>query len=113
MEILIQSPRIGLNRRMQSIIRAKFARFENVSDRIIRCEVVLKKEKDSRDEKFVAEARLIIPGNDLFAKEKAAKFEIAAEEVCLDLERQLAKRKTQWSKRTRPASISASDEEME
>lgn len=110
MDILIRSPRIRLSQRIERIVRAKFARFEKISDRILRCEVLLKKEKNARDEEFVAEARLIIPGNDLFAKEKAVKFEVAAEEVCHDLERQLAKQKTKWAKHPRRA---ASDEEME
>ncbi len=113
MEVLIKAQRIRLSRRIESIVRGKFARLGKVSDRILRCEVVLKKEKDAHDEICVVAARLIIPGNDLFAKEKAGKFEIAAEATCHDLEHQLERLKTQWSKRSRPADIFASDEEME
>lgn len=113
MDILIQSPRIKLSNRIERIIFGKFERFEEVSDRIIRCDVVLKKDKSASDNDFVVEARLVIPGNDLFAKEAGPKFEIAAEDVCLNLERQLRK----WKSKTRPTTKAkrpaVSDEEYE
>jgi putative sigma-54 modulation protein len=93
MKIIIQSPHIKLSNRIERVIAEKFERLEKVSDRIIRCEIVLKKEKNAKDNDFVVEARLAVPGNDLFSKESGPKFEIAAEDVCLDLERQLRKRK--------------------
>ncbi len=99
MQIIIQSPRIKLSNRIERIIYEKFERLEKVSDRIIRCEVVLKKVKDAKNSGYVVEARLVVPGNDLFAKESGPKFEVAAEDVCLDLERQLRKRKVKPASR--------------
>ena len=99
MEIIIQSPRIKLSKRIEEVIYNKFERLEKASDRIIRCEVVLKKEKDAKNSGYLVEARLVVPGNDLFAKESGPKFEVAAEDVCLDLERQLRKRKVKPASR--------------
>lgn len=101
MDIIIQSPRIRVSNRLERILFEKFERLEKVSDRALRCEVVLRKEKNAKDNDFVVEARLIIPGNDLFAKESGPKFEIAAENACLDLERQSRKRKTRQQPKAR------------
>lgn len=91
--MIIQSPRLKPSKHIERVVSEKFQRFEQLSDRIIRCDILLKKEKDSRDDGFIVEAKLAVPGRDLFAKESAAKFEIAAEKVCEDLERQLRKHK--------------------
>lgn len=93
MDIVIQSPHIRLSKRIQQIVSEKFMRLEKVTDRIIRCDVVLRREKNDKDNDFVVEAKLAVPGNDLFARKAGPKFEVAAEEVCLNLFAQLRKRK--------------------
>lgn len=117
MDIIIQSPRIRVSNRLERVLFEKFGIFEKPSYRIVRCEVVLRKEKSATDEGFVVEARLILPGNDLFARETASKFEIAAEEVCLELQRQLRKRKTKLAAKTRERSrarkAAVNEEELE
>jgi putative sigma-54 modulation protein len=116
-DIILQSPRIRLSNRMERVLFEKFERLEKVSDLIIRCEVVLRKEKADDDNGFIVEARLIIPGNDLFAKESGPKFEIAAENACADLERQFRKRKTKLQPKARAKAIrkkaKVDDEELE
>lgn len=117
MDIILQSPHIRLSNRMERVLFEKFERLEKVSDRIIRCEVVLRKEKSASDDDFIVEARLIIPGNDLFAKESGPKFEIAAENACADLERQFRKRKTKLQPKARAKArtkkAKVEDEELE
>lgn len=116
-DILIKSPRLSISSRIERILFEKFERLEKMTDRIIRCEVVLKKEKSATAEDCTVEARLVIPGNDLFAKETAPKFEVAAENSCLDLERQLRKRKTKLSPKAKAKNgkvrLSVNDEELE
>jgi len=114
-DILIQSPRISVSNRVEGVVYEKFERLAKASDRIVRCEVVLKKEKSDTNEGYLVEARLMIPGNDLFAKEYGPKFEVAAENACLDLERQLRKRKTKLASKTRARKVKAkaADEELE
>lgn len=102
---------------MESILFEKFERLEKLSDRFLRCEVVVRKNKDAKDNDFIVEARLIIPGNDLFAKETGPKFEIAAENAYLDLERQCRKRKTKLQPKARAKALrkkaKVDDEELE
>lgn len=113
MDILIKSPRIKLSNRIERIIFEKFGRFEKANDRIIRCDVTLKKEKNATDNDFVVDAKLVMPGNDLFAKESGPKFEIAAENVCLDLQRQLRKIKSKAKPTAKAKKPVASEEEYE
>jgi putative sigma-54 modulation protein len=94
MKFTIQTPHIQkLNDETQKVVQEKFERLEKQYDRIERCNILLKKEKNAKRDNFLVEATLVVPGNDLFAKELDASFEIAAEKVCLDLERQLKKHK--------------------
>lgn len=115
MDILIQSPKTRVSNRVERIVFEKFERLEKIFDRILRCEVVLRKEKSATEEGYRVEARLIIPGNDLFAKERGSKFEIAAENACLDLERQLRKRKTKLAAKTKGSrvDVAVNEEELE
>lgn len=62
-------------------------------DRIINCDVVLKKENDDRQEFYTAEAKLLVPKELLFATEKAEAFEIALDKLINDLEHQLRRHK--------------------
>jgi len=114
-DILIQSPHTRISNRVERIVFEKFERLEKIFDRIVRCEVVLRKEKSDSDDGYRVEARLMIPGNDLFAKEQGPKFEIAAEDACLDLERQLKKRKTKLAAKTkaRKINVRVNEEELE
>jgi putative sigma-54 modulation protein len=110
MKFNIQSPHIQkLNPETQIVIQEKFERFERQYDRIERCNILLKKEKNAKRNNFLVEATLVIPGNDLFAKELAESFEIAAEEVCRSLESQLKKHKTKLHNQ---ATVSA-DQQLE
>ena len=117
MDIILQSPHIRISNRIERILFEKFERLEKLSDRILRCEVVVRKDKDANDNDFIVEARLNIPGNDLFAKETGPKFEMAAEKAYLDLVRQCKKRKTKLQPKVRAKAVrkktKVNDEELE
>jgi putative sigma-54 modulation protein len=114
MQYVIQSPRIRISDKTEIAIQEKFDRLEKVFDRILQGNIVLKKEKEDKQNYFVVEARLAVPGNDLFAREKAESFEIAAEKVVLDLESQVKKHKAKLNVRAAvPVDKLVSDEELE
>jgi len=114
MQYVIQSPRIRISDKTEIAIQEKFDRLEKVFDRILQGNIVLKKEKEDKQNYFVVEARLAVPGNDLFAREKAESFEIAAEKVVLDLESQVKKHKAKLNVRASvPVDKLVSDEELE
>ena len=114
MQYVIQSPRIRISEKTELAIQEKFDRLEKVFDRILQGHIVLKKEKEDKQNHFVVEARLVVPGNDLYASEKAESFEIAAENVVIDLESQIKKHKAKLNVRaTVPVDKLVSDEELE
>jgi len=120
MKYIIQSPKKEVSLEKEELIQKKFKRFEKMLNGMIRCDIVLKKEKSGEQESYWVEGRLHIPGNDLFAKEQGASYEIAAEKVCVDLENQIRKQKEKNNKRMiKPIDHfvsdagEASDEELE
>jgi ribosomal subunit interface protein len=114
MEYIIQSPNKVVSLEKEEIIQDKFRRFEKKLQGLMRCDIVLRKEKNGERESYIVEGRLYIPGNDLFAKEQGTSYEIAAEKVCIDLENQIRKQKEKKNKRlTKPVDSYVSDEELE
>jgi putative sigma-54 modulation protein len=104
MSVIIQSPHQRISKNTRQLIEEKFRRFDKKYDRIENCRVVLKKEKNQQQERCIVEARLEVPGKDLFARDAADGFLKAAETVCIDLENQIKKHKGKLShKHVRPA----------
>lgn len=114
MQYIIQSPRVRISEKTEIMLQEKFDRFEKLFDRVMQCHLVLKKEKNGEQDYFLVEARLAVPGNDLYASEQASSFEIAAEEVCLNLERQIRKHKDKLNRKAEvPVDRLVNDEELE
>ena len=114
MKFVMQSPHLTLGDKLQKTIEKKFEGLDKLFDRIDSCNILLKKEKDDKRENCIVEARLSVPGNDLFAREQAESFEIAAEKVSGDLESQLRKHKAKLNKKSRiPGDQALNDEEPE
>jgi putative sigma-54 modulation protein len=100
MAVIIQSPHQHISGKIKQIVQAKLERLEKLYHRIEQYHIVLKKEKNDKQENYLVEARLSIPGNDLFASEYVESFAVAAEKVSHDLEKQIRKRKTKLSRKT-------------
>jgi putative sigma-54 modulation protein len=114
MNYIIQSPNKEVSLEREEVIKEKFRRFEKLMPGMLRCDIVLRIEKNGEQNSFIVEGKIMVPGNDLFAKEQAASYEIAAEMVCIDLENQIRKQKEKKNKRqTRPIDQYVSDEELE
>ena len=93
MDISIEAPHIELSNRLKREIKTKLSHLIKMYDRIITCEVVLKKEKDNEQKNFHIEAKLLIPGGFLFAAEKAESFETALDNLTENIKRQLHRHK--------------------
>ena len=114
MNYIIQSPNKEVSLEREEVIQEKFRRFEKLIPGLLRCDIVLRMEKNGEQNSFIVEGKLMVPGNDLFAKEQAASYEIAAENVCIDLENQIRKQREKKNKRhTKPIDQFVSDEELE
>lgn len=103
MKVTIQSPKITLNEKQQEYIIKKFTHLDKLYNRIEECQVIFKREKNEKQNSFVIEAKLAVPGNDLFAREDEENFELAVDKTCADLESQLRKKKEKLNIRDRQA----------
>lgn len=74
-------------------IQKRANKLDTFFDRIIDGEVFLRLEKDDSMENKIVEIKINIPGQQLFAKEKAKSFEAGTDEAIEALRRQLKKHK--------------------
>ncbi|HXH19125.1 MAG TPA: ribosome-associated translation inhibitor RaiA [Chitinophagales bacterium] len=93
MQIQIQSIHWEADEALRKAVTEKLSRLEKFYDRIEKCNVILKKEKNARQKSYVAEVRLAVPKQDLFASERAESFEGALELIMADLKKQLIRHK--------------------
>lgn len=89
----IQSVHFKADKKLLNFIEEKVDKLSTFYDGIIRSEVILKLEKSDMDTNKVAEIKLHIPGNDLFAKRQCSSFEEAVDESVEALRAQVKKHK--------------------
>jgi ribosomal subunit interface protein len=94
MKTQIQSLGFDATRTLQKLINHRLEKIGQLSGRILEGKVILKLEKSDTHENKLCEIRLVIPGNDLFAKKMAASFEQALDHVIRALEKQVHDWKT-------------------
>jgi putative sigma-54 modulation protein len=99
MQVKIQSIHFTADQRLENFIKDKLSKLNNRFDQIIGAEVTLRLEKSTTRENKIAEIKLIIPGNDLFAKKQSKTFEEATDQAIDALKTQIKKRK----RRVKPA----------
>jgi putative sigma-54 modulation protein len=79
MNIQIQSVHFDADQKLLSFIEEKVGKLNVMHDKIVKSEVTLKLDKSESNENKVAEIRLHVPGNDLFAKKQCSTFEEATD----------------------------------
>jgi putative sigma-54 modulation protein len=93
MKIRVQSIHFTADVKLLDFIQKKADKLDQFFDQIISGEVYLKLEKTDDEANKITEIKLLIPGNDLFAKEQCKTFEEATDKAMDSLKRQLDKRK--------------------
>ena len=91
MKLQIHSVRFDSNYKLINLIKKKLVKLETFYNRIIDGKVFLRIVNDESRINKIIEIKLNIPGNQLFAKERARTFEIGADEVTEALRRQIKK----------------------
>jgi putative sigma-54 modulation protein len=91
MKLQIHSIRFDADDKLIDLIKKKLIKLETFYDRIIDGEVFLRIENDESRINKLIEIKLNIPGDQLFAKERARSFEIGADEATEALRRQIKK----------------------
>jgi len=93
MDIKIHSIHFDADKRLIDFINNKVKKLIQFYDNIIGVEVFLRLEKDQGTENKLAEIRLDIPGNDIFAKKKSKSFEESIDISIEAIKRQITKHK--------------------
>ena len=91
MKLQIHSIRFDADDKLIDLIKKKLIKLETFYDRIIDGEVFLRIENDESRINKIIEIKLNIPGDQLFAKERARSFEIGTDEATEALRRQIKK----------------------
>jgi putative sigma-54 modulation protein len=93
MKVLISSLHFKADAKLEDFIREKVTKVSNLFDGVVGTDVILKLDQSSSNVNKVAEIRIMIPGNDLFAKKQAKTFEEAVDQAADALKKQLTKHK--------------------
>ena len=93
MKIRVQAIRFTASSKLLSFVQRKTSKLDQFYDQIISGEVYLKLENVEDESNKITEIKLMIPGNDLFAKERCKSFEEATDKAVESLRRQMKRHK--------------------
>lgn len=93
MTVKIQSVHFDADKKLLEFIQGRIDKLTQYYDEIITSEVTLKLDKADDSANKIAEIRLHIPGNDLFAKKQCKTFEEAVDTSIDALKSQVKKHK--------------------
>ncbi len=93
MKVNISSLQFKADVKLEDFVREKVGKLAQLYENVLGCDVILRLESASNNENKIAEIRLLIPGNDLFAKKQAKSFEEAVDNSVDALKRQLKRHK--------------------
>ena len=93
MKITVQSIRFNADKKLLDFIQRKVDKLETFYDHIINGEVYLKLENVEDEANKITEIKLMLPGNQIFAKEQCKTFEEATDLAVECLRKQIEKHK--------------------
>ena len=93
MRIKISSIHFKADKRLEDFVQERLEKLSGIYDGVIGSDVTLKLDKNRTEENKVAEIKLFIRGNDLFAKKQCKSFEEATDTAVEALRKQLTKHK--------------------
>jgi len=94
MQVNINSVRFKADKKLVAFVNEKVEKLSSFYEDVIGSDVTLKLENSESTENKVAEIRLIVRGNDLYAKKQCKSFEEATDEAVDALRRQISKHKS-------------------
>jgi len=93
MKVNINSVHFKTDKRLDSFITEKVEKLSDLYDGIIGSEVTLRVNNGEDHDNKITEIRLLVPGNDLFAKKQSKSFEEATDIAVDALRKQLKRHK--------------------
>src|ERR1700722_10774125 len=115
MKITVQSIRFNADRKLLEFIQKKADKLDTFYDQIISGEVYLKLENVEDEANKITEIKLMLPGNQIFAKEQCKTFEEATDLAVERLRKQIEKykqKKTTGVEAAKKAVLIAATEEF-
>lgn len=93
MKISINSVKFKTDKKLEDFIQEKVAKLASNFENLISTEVTLRLDNSADQQNKIAEIKLNLPGNDLFAKKQCKTFEEATDSAIDALKKQLVKHK--------------------
>ncbi|HNW98216.1 MAG TPA: ribosome-associated translation inhibitor RaiA [Bacteroidales bacterium] len=93
MKVKISTIHFKADKKLEDFVQERLQKLSGIYDGVIGSDVTLKLDKNSTTENKVAEIKLFIKGNDLFAKKQCKSFEEATDTAVDALRKQLTKYK--------------------
>jgi len=93
MKVQINAVHFKTDQKLEDFIQEKVGKLAAIFEDVISSEVTLKVDKNEKLGNKITEIRLLIPGNDLFAKKQSKTFEESTDTAVEALKKQLTKYK--------------------
>jgi len=93
MDFKVNTVHFTADDKLVDFIQGKVKKLELMYDRIIASEIYLRLDKNEEKENKIAEVKLLLPGNELFAKKQCKSFEEAADLAVSALKKQVERYK--------------------
>lgn len=93
MDFKVNTVNFSADEKLVEFIREKVKKLELIYDNIIASEVYLKVDKSESKENKVAEVKILLPGNELFASKQCKSFEEATDLAVQALKKQVSRHK--------------------
>ena len=97
MDFKVNTVHFSADEKLVSYIREKVGKLEKIYDNIIASEIYLRIDKNESNANKIAEVKILLPGNELFAKKQCKSFEEAADSAVSALKKQVEKHKNKHS----------------
>ena len=93
MKVNISSLHFKADVKLEAFVNDKVSKVSQLFDGVMGSDVILRLDQSATNENKIAEIRILIPGNDLFAKKQAKSFEEAVDSAVEALKKQITKHK--------------------
>jgi ribosomal subunit interface protein len=104
MKVMINAVHFKTDKKLEDFITQKLDKVCAKYNEVIGAEVTLKLDNTETDENKIADVRIVLKGNDLFASKQSKSFEESTDEAVDALKKQLEKYKGKFASNQRPDS---------
>ncbi len=98
MKVNVKSVRFRADQKLEDFIEKKLQKFFGFHEQILDADVVLKLDNNETRENKIAEIRLALKGEELFAKKQSKAFEESVDQAIDALKKQIDKYKEKFKK---------------